>query len=81
MVYFLAQKKPKAKTYGGLRPGTRQNQTKQPPKSAQSDKTVKQMLGELYGDKMYLEKLTEAKENKTKSESIFVFYSPLSQPL
>ena len=32
-------------------------------------------------EEMYLEKLTEAKENKTKSESIFVFYSPLSQPL
>ena len=44
------------KAYG--RPATRdKGGRRQPPKSAGSDKTVKQLLGELYGDRVFLEKL------------------------
>jgi len=68
--FFDHQNEKKAKpkpTYGSLRPGTRLNQQHRPVKSAQSDKTVKQMLGELYGDKMYLEKLMKETDPNTDS--------------
>ena len=44
---------------GYSKPGTRQQEKKkrQPPVSSASERTVKQLLGELYGDKLYLEKL------------------------
>jgi len=62
------EKKTKPKqTYGALRPGTRLKQAQQPVRTGQNDKTVKQMLGELYGDKMYLEKLMKETDPNTDS--------------
>lgn len=48
----------RAVTYG--RPASNRelrNRKKEPPKSAAKDKTIKQLLGEMYGDRVYLEVL------------------------
>ena len=55
-IFHFQVKKTKSKTYG-TRSASRRKQKQQPVAPPQNDKTVKQMLGELYGDKMYLEKL------------------------
>ena len=54
-------KKTKPKSYGSYQrqPTQKQVYRRIASKSAASDKTVKQLLGELYGDKVYLEKLLE----------------------
>lgn len=56
---FIFQKKTKKKTYGSY---NKQQQKQVKPKreiitNPALEKTVKQLLGELYGDKIYLEKL------------------------
>ena len=56
MLSFQKKIKRKGKTYG--RPIQQQQQQKvRDPKAAGSEKTIKQLLGELYGDRQYLEKL------------------------
>lgn len=75
LTYFEQQandSKPMAKGGKGgqyNRPGSRdgRKKNKEPPKSAAKDKTIKQLLGEMYGDRIYLEMLLKETDRKSGS--------------
>ncbi|XP_012936467.1 tetratricopeptide repeat protein 25 [Aplysia californica] len=66
--FFKAQDEKKTKRKGQLasqRPQTVPKRKRQMERSAQNERTIRQMLGELYGDKQYLEKLLKETEMNT----------------